>query len=107
MATHVDREGDAPRGLLYWETIAAYELEAYRQAWSGVSMEQLNAEVVVSVFTVSGGKARRRTVEPGHGGSHETEVRSGLRAGDTVIVHPDTRLRDGVRVEPRGVPRAR
>jgi len=53
MATHVDREGHAPRGLLYWETIAAYELEAYRQAWSGVSMEQLNAEVVVIAYHLS------------------------------------------------------
>ena len=36
-----------PRGVLYWETIASYELEAYRRAWSAVRMEQLNAEVVV------------------------------------------------------------
>lgn len=36
-----------PRGVLYWETIASYELDAYRRAWSAVRMEQLNAEVVV------------------------------------------------------------
>jgi hypothetical protein len=48
MATHGDLgAGAAPRGILFWETIAAYELEAYRRAWSGVRMEQLNAEVVV------------------------------------------------------------
>lgn len=33
--------------VLYWETIASYELDAYRHAWSAVRMEQLNAEVVV------------------------------------------------------------
>jgi hypothetical protein len=53
MATHVDGEGRVPRGLLYWETIATYELEAYRRAWSGVSMEQLNAEVVVIAHHLS------------------------------------------------------
>lgn len=37
----------APRGILFWETIANYELDAYRRAWSGVRMEQLNAEVVI------------------------------------------------------------
>lgn len=36
-----------PRGLLYWETIASYDLSAYRRAWSAVRMEQLDAEVVV------------------------------------------------------------
>lgn len=37
----------APRGILYWETIAGYELEAYQRAWSEIRMEQLNAEVVI------------------------------------------------------------
>jgi hypothetical protein len=36
-----------PRGILFWETIAKYELDAYRRAWASVRMEQLNAEVVV------------------------------------------------------------
>jgi hypothetical protein len=36
-----------PRGLLYWEAIAAYDLESYQRAWSEARMEQLNAEVVV------------------------------------------------------------
>lgn len=37
----------APRGLLFWETIAQYDLDAYRQAWSGIRMEELNAEAVI------------------------------------------------------------
>ncbi len=37
----------SPRGILFWETIAGYELDAYRRAWSGIHMDQLNAEVVV------------------------------------------------------------
>ena len=50
------------------------------------------------VFSVTGGRARTRSVDLGHRGARETEVRSGLQAGDTVIVHPDNRLREGVRV---------
>ena len=37
----------ARRGVMYWEAIAGYELEAYRQAWGKVHMEQINSEVVV------------------------------------------------------------
>lgn len=36
----------ASRGILFWETIAAYELDEYQQAWSAIRMEQLSAEVV-------------------------------------------------------------
>jgi hypothetical protein len=36
-----------PRGVLYWESIAAKELEAYRQAWGQVSMGEINAEMVL------------------------------------------------------------
>ncbi len=45
--THDPREAHGPHGLLYWEAIAAYDLESYQRAWSGARMEQLNAEVVV------------------------------------------------------------
>ncbi len=40
-------EGRGPRGILFWETIATYELDAYRRAWSDARMEQLNAEAVI------------------------------------------------------------
>jgi hypothetical protein len=36
-----------PRGLLYWETIANYDLDGYRRSWSAAHMDQLNAEVVI------------------------------------------------------------
>ena len=43
-STNPDEHGSL--GLLFWETAAAYDLDMYRQAWSTVRMEQLNAEVV-------------------------------------------------------------
>ena len=42
-----------PLGVLYWETIAGYDLESYRRAWSEVRMEQLNAEVVIIAHSVA------------------------------------------------------
>jgi hypothetical protein len=38
---------EAGRGLMYWEAIAGYKLEAYREAWGKVQMEQINCEAVV------------------------------------------------------------
>jgi hypothetical protein len=42
-----------PRGLLYWEAIAGYDLASYQRAWSEARMEQLNAEVVVIAHFLS------------------------------------------------------
>jgi len=51
MAANSDSGGTgsrhAPRGILYWETIANYELDAYQRAWSRIRMEEINAEVVI------------------------------------------------------------
>lgn len=40
-------------GLLYWETIGAYDLETYQRTWSSVGMEQLNAELVLVTHHLS------------------------------------------------------
>jgi HlyD family secretion protein len=53
------------------------------------------------VFTVTHGRARLRRVSTGHRGARESEVLSGVGVGDTVIVHPDNRIRNGVRVASR------
>lgn len=52
------------------------------------------------VFVVSGGMARRRTVEVGERGGNLMQVRAGLVAGDTVVAFPDENITDGVRVRP-------
>jgi HlyD family secretion protein len=51
-----------------------------------------------AVFAVRGGRARLERVEVGHRGRSDIEIGHGLRAGDTVIVHPSDQVRDGVRV---------
>ncbi len=51
-----------------------------------------------AVFVVDGGRARRREIEIGERGSGFASVRSGLEAGERVVLHPSDRIGDGVRV---------
>jgi hypothetical protein len=46
--------GPGPAGVLYWEAIARYDLDAFRRAWGEVRMEQLNAEVVIIAHRMAG-----------------------------------------------------
>jgi HlyD family secretion protein len=49
---------------------------------------------------MDGGRAKLRPVGVARRGVREVQIDSGLSAGDRVIVHPDERLRDGIRVRP-------
>jgi len=52
-----------------------------------------------AVYTVEDGRARRRPVRVGHRNPDETEILSGLKEGETVIVHPSDAVLEGGRVE--------
>jgi len=54
-----------------------------------------------AVFTVAGGRARLRPVEPGHRTAAEVEIVTGIAAGERVVLHPPNELRDGARVAAR------
>lgn len=54
-----------------------------------------------SVFVVQDGKAVLRAVEIGHENGLEAEVLAGLRAGESVVLHPGDRVSPGVRLRPR------
>ena len=45
--------GSGPLGILYWEGIAGYELDAFRRAWGEARMDQLNAEVVIIAYNLA------------------------------------------------------
>jgi membrane fusion protein (multidrug efflux system) len=58
----------------------------------------LDAAGGTSLFTVSGGRAERRTVERGGNYAGRVEITSGLSAGDTVVVSGATMLQNGAAV---------
>lgn len=85
----------------------AYRVEARFVVWEGRDVLQVPASALFrqrdgwAVFVVDGGRARTKPVEVGQRSSLAVELRSGLAAGETLITHPDDRVRDGVRVSPR------
>lgn len=54
-----------------------------------------------AAFAVENGKAVKRRVEVGHQNGTAAEIRSGLKEGDRVIIHPGAEVADGVAVEER------
>jgi HlyD family secretion protein len=51
-----------------------------------------------AVFVSEGGRARLRTVEVGRASGPETQILSGLQAGQEVILYPGDRVHDGQRI---------
>ena len=60
------------------------------------------ASARAAVFAVRDGRARQVSVELGGRNGVHAWIRSGLEAGETVIVYPPSAVLDGVRVRPRG-----
>lgn len=44
---------DGPLGVMYWETIAAQDVETYRREWAAARMGQINAELVLVAHRLS------------------------------------------------------
>jgi HlyD family secretion protein len=53
------------------------------------------------VFVVEDGRARLRTVEIGQRTPFAAQIKSGVAAGEELIVHPANEITDGTRVQPR------
>lgn len=51
-----------------------------------------------AVFVVADARAKTRRVVPGHRGPLRTEIVSGLKPDELVIIHPGVAIRDGVGV---------
>ena len=82
-----------------------YHVEVRVITWRGDDVLRVPSSAVFrssekwAVFTVTGGKARRTTVQIGHRGEVDWEVIHGLRPGDHVIVHPSAEVGDGAKVD--------
>jgi HlyD family secretion protein len=94
----------SPREL--WQQLGdGYRVEAHFILWDDEDVLQLPASALFrhangwAVFAIRGGKARRVAVQTGHSNGLVTQVLSGIGAGEIVIVHPDDRIDDGVRVD--------
>ncbi|MGB5539356.1 MAG: HlyD family efflux transporter periplasmic adaptor subunit [Gammaproteobacteria bacterium] len=89
-----------------WEQLGdGYRVEATYLLWHGEDVLQVPASALFRVgdawtaFVVQGGKARLRTVSAGRSSGLATQVLEGLQVGERVILHPDDRIGEGVRVE--------
>jgi HlyD family secretion protein len=88
-----------------WLTLGdGYRVEANFILWEAGDVLQLPANALFrhadgwAVFSMEDGHARRREVEIGQRNGLVAEVRAGIDAGARVILHPDDRIEDGVRV---------
>ena len=81
-----------------------YEVDVSLVLWEADSVLKVPSTALVpvdstwAVYVVAGGRAKLRRVVVARRGSHEVQVDAGLAAGDRVIVHPDERVKDDVRV---------
>lgn len=88
-----------------WKQLGdGYRIEASFILWEADDVLQIPASALFrdgsgwAVFAVEHGKAVKRSIEIGQRNGLFAQVNSGIKAGEQVIVHPDDRVRDGVRV---------
>jgi len=84
-----------------------YRVEARIVLWRGADVLKVPGGALFrsgdgwAVYRLEGDRARKRPVQIGHRSADETEVLSGLAAGDRVILHPGDRVEEGARVQVR------
>jgi HlyD family secretion protein len=94
-----------PEGAGWGMLSDGYRIEARITVWEGGDALKapqaalFRDETGWAAFAVRNGRAVRIRVEVGEKNPREAQIVSGLREGDTVIVYPDDKVRDGVRVK--------
>ena len=88
-----------------WEQLGdGYRVEAHFILWQADDVLQIPTSALFrqdgqwAVFIIDNGKARQVRVTSGQTSGLATEILTGLDAGARVILHPDDRIADGVRV---------
>ena len=89
-----------------WQRLGdQYRVDAVFIVWRGDGVVNLPSSALFrhadgwAAFVVEDGIARLREVEIGQRSGLRAEIRSGISAGETVIVHPDDSIEDGVAVD--------
>jgi len=84
-----------------------FRVEAHVVVWQGDNVLAVPASALFrsrdewAVYVIEDGRAVLRTLTIGHVAALASEVKSGLGAGDVVVVHPGERVHDGVRITVR------
>ena len=93
-----------------WQRLGdGYRVEASFILWAADDVLQVPTSALFrhqggwAVFVVGDGRALRRAVELGRRSGLRAQIVAGLEPGDRVIVHPDDRIADGVRVDTSGL----
>jgi HlyD family secretion protein len=88
-----------------WQRLGdGYRVEASFILWQANDVLQIPASALFrdgehwAAYAVEQGQAVKRRVEVGQRNGLSAQINSGIRAGEQVIVHPDDRVHDGVRV---------
>lgn len=91
-----------------WQRLGdGYRVEAKFIVWKSEKVLRVPTSAIFrageenAVFVVKEGKACERPVKIGQRNGLTAEVLSGLSAGDDVITHPDSEIKDGARVKRR------
>ncbi|HJW26971.1 MAG TPA: HlyD family efflux transporter periplasmic adaptor subunit [Rhodocyclaceae bacterium] len=91
-----------------WQRLGdGYRVEASFILWEGQDVLQIPASSLFrdgdgwAAFVVKEDRAVKRRVEIGRRNALAAQVLSGVEAGEQVVVHPDDRVREGVRVRAR------
>lgn len=97
--------GDFTGPLQEWNALGdAYRVEARIVISEAQDVVQIPSSALFrtddswAVFQVINGRARLRLVKTGETNGLQSQVLEGLQPGDTVIVHPGDRIKDGVRI---------
>lgn len=90
-----------------WRALGdGYSVEAAIVIWEDPAAVQVPTSALVrtvegwSVFVLEGESVRAQPVTLGRRGLRAVQITEGLTPGQTVIVHPTDRIKDGVKVEP-------
>lgn len=84
-----------------------FRVEVRVVVWEGNDVPQVPTSALFrdeegwKVFAVENGRAVRRAVEVGNQNGLAAEIRSGLKEGDQVILHPSGEIAEGVEVQER------
>lgn len=91
-----------------WAAVGhGYRVEAAVTVWRAEAVVRAPVSALFrhqrrwAVFKVEDGRARLQPVEIGQNNGEFAEVRSGLRAGEHVVLHPNQSISDGSRVRAR------